>query len=380
MNFEKEIFINVLSSFLNNEKPKVNQQIDWKYIYRLAEIHSVCGIIANQIKFIDKKYQPEALIKSKFNQQLGLTIINYDKRNDAVNFIRNLFNRNRIDFLFVKGVVLQKYYPVCELRQSGDIDVIIRKSDFQPVAELLNKNGIKILGCTSEVINADVDGMVVEIHCTSDVIGSYFDDIFSHCDKLSECEYQLQPYDHLLYVICHLCKHLAYRGAGLRMLADIDVIVRSIDKFDINLIYSMAESAGVLQSTKVLLSLCKKWFKTPLDIPELTDLHLLDCFESVIIDGGNFGYEINSIPLVNYKKSKIATFFSLAFPSRKFLKIAYPYYAAHSFLLPIARINRLIDGVFRKRKQAKSALRQLTGNSDIMSVQKQLVNELGLGD
>ena len=49
-----------------------------------------------------------------------------------------------------------------------------------------------------------------EIHDSADVKNKYFENIF---DMKCEGGHELLRYDHLLYVLCHLIKHLSYRGA-----------------------------------------------------------------------------------------------------------------------------------------------------------------------
>ena len=67
----------------------------------------------------------------------------------------------------------------------------------------------------------------------------------------------------------------------------------------------------------------------------------------------------------------------MAFPGREYLKNAYPYYAKHGFLLPVARVNRLADGLFKRRKAAQKAISQITGNTD-SKAQLELLNELNI--
>lgn len=379
MNAEKEYFIHLLSCFLNGNTPKT-ADVDWNEIYKLAEIHNLCGIICQQIKYLPKENQPKDELKSYFNQQLGFAIRLDEKRDSAKQIVDSFLNKNGIDHIFVKGVEIKSYYPVPELRTSGDIDVILRRDEFESTYKLLKESNIKITNYATNVITAMVNGIEIEFHSNADVITDYFDDIFNLSCVKYEHTYILTEYEHLLYIICHLCKHLAYRGAGIRMLMDIDALVRGIESFDYKRLMLMADKAGIKQSTSVLLSLCKKWFNTPVESSAEINDRLIECFDRVMLDGGSFGYEINSIPIKHIGSNKLSTLIKLAFPSRELLKSAYPYYNKNKFLLPVARINRLTDAVFRKRRRAVASAKQIYINGGNANIQQQLLTELGIGD
>lgn len=379
MNAEKEYFIHLLSCFLNGDTPRI-ADVDWNEIYKLAEIHNLCGIICQQIRYLPKDNQTKDQLKSYFKQHLGFAIRLDEKRDSAKHLVDGFLNKNGIDHIFVKGVEIKSYYPVPELRTSGDIDVILRRDKFESAYKLLKESNIIITDYSTNVITAKVDDIEIEFHSNADVITDYFDDIFNLSFVKYEHTYCLKEYEHLLYIICHLCKHLAYRGAGIRMLMDIDVLVRSIPDFDLKRLMLMAEKAGIKQCTSVLLSLCKKWFNTPVESSAQINDKLMDCFDRVMLDGGSFGYEINSIPIKHIGSNKLSTLMKLAFPSRELLKSAYPYYNKNRLLLPVARINRLTDAVFKKRRQAIASAKQIRFNGGNANIQKQLLTELGIGD
>lgn len=377
MNKEKEYFIYLLSCFLNQKKPE-GQAVDWKAVYDLADIHDVSGIIAQEIKLLPDEYKPENELKSYFNQRLGFTVQSCNKREMAKRKLKAFFDKNRIKHIFVKGEVIRQFYPVPELRTSGDIDVIIQPEDFEKTLDIIKKSNAVILKVISNTIVISICGVEIEIHKYADVKSDYFDCIFDLCSLQDGYTYAMDNYTHLLYVTCHLCKHLSYRGAGIRMLMDIDVLIRSINNFDQESFIIMCSKAGIEKSSRVLLSLCNLWFNTPVQpyFNIADDIALTEAFERVMLDGGSFGYKVNSVPLSSVSKSKVRTLLKLMFPSREFLKIAYPYCEKHRFLFPVAILNRIADGCFRKRRQAKASARQIMSDSDISNIQRELLKEL----
>lgn len=386
MNAQKDYFIYLLSCFLSGETPQ-GREADFEELFRLAEIHNVGAIVAGELQQVESAYRPTGKAASEFTQTIGLTLREYTHRENGFRFIKSLLNEAQLPHVFVKGVVVQHRYPTPELRTSGDIDVIIRKEDFEKAGELLAQHpAVSVTEKNSEVIAARAYGVELEMHNDADVGGHYFDDLFAIAEKESGYTYQLSDYDHLLYIICHLAKHLSYRGAGIRMLMDIDVMVRSIPDFDIRRLYILCDNAGVRKTAEALLSLSAYWLHTP--VTATVDFHqepqLLANFERVMLDGGSFGYEQNAIP-VKYLENTSGSVFSsirvllkMAFPPRDYLKICYPYYQQHAWLYPVARMNRLWDGLLRKRRAAAGAIQQVASQGGTGEAQLALMKELGI--
>lgn len=376
---EKRYFIYLVSCFLNDCAPQ-GESVDWQVIYKLADINDVTAIIYQQINKLDDEYKPDKQLLSHFKQNLGFTIQDFEKKEKAQCTIQKFFNQYSIDHLFVKGSEIRKYYPVKELRTSGDIDVIVRSDKFDSVYNLLKDKKIKVLKHETQTISLMTSGCEIEIHKTADVKSAYFNDIFSLCTNQTNCTYELPVYEQLLYVLCHLIKHLSYRGAGIRMLMDIDVLIRGINGFDEVKFNEMCKKANVEKSAKAILSLCNYWFETPIKsyVNFNNEQKLLEIFETVMLEGGSFGYEANSIPISQTGNTAVSTLFKLAFPSKELLKKAYPYYEKNSLLLPVARMNRLYDGLTKKKKRAVASVRQALKNNNSSDLQKELLSELGL--
>ena len=104
---------------------------------------------------------------------------------------------------------------------------------------------------------------------------------------------------------------------------------------------------------------------------------LLKKLEIVFLDGGSFGFGANTIPLKYYRNndSKLKILLKLAFPSREYLKKCYSYYEKNPFLYPVARVNRITDGLFKRRRLTKKAINQLKNGTEA-DASLELINEL----
>ncbi|MCH5321880.1 MAG: nucleotidyltransferase family protein [Eubacterium sp.] len=390
MNSNEEYFVSLISSHLNNMPPETHSDIDWEEIYRLSNIHNVCAIVTNQIMLMAKDKQPEKDIITKFRQQLGYTLIDYDDKNEALEFLRDKLTAARLDFLLVKGAVLRDYYPVKEYRTSGDIDVIINYRDIDRCREILCTENIKITDTRNNYFAFKYKSQNIEIHTNLDMDHPYFENIFDTCKK-DGCEYKISDEVHLLYVLCHIVKHFNLFGAGIKMFMDVDVLIRHMKSFHYDDFLIKCRELNIETFAKSCFSLCNFWFNTPIktEIDFNNNVDFRKLFEDEIINSGSFGF--NKRDLGNYYInkgigksgknnifSKIRAFFAMLFPSKSYIQNKFKYLEKYPFLLPFAWFHRLFLAVFVRTKHSKGTIKSIMNSSDESEQYKKLLNELGI--
>lgn len=383
MNNNEKYFVSLIYSYLNSVPPALPQNIQWKEIYKLAEINNISGIIANEILKLDKKHQPESSILSEFRQQIGYTVIDFEEKEKAVDAIKVFLNNLKIDHIFIKGEIIKNYYPIKELRTSADTDIIIRDKDLKDLHDVLNSHGFGIYDVKTTGFSVKVYNQSIEFHGNLDYDNAYFKDIFDYCKK-SGNEYFIDDYNHLLYVMCHIIKHFKFCGAGIKMFMDIDAIIRHIDDFDYEKFMNMSKKLNIEVFCKSALSLCNYLFDTPVkaEIDFEKDIKLRQLFESEIINGGSFGFskrDLGSYYAVtsakNGKASRLKAFSALLFPDSAYLKKQFGYAKKHPALLPAAWFNRIFLAVFKNGSHSLktiSSIAENTNNNNYI----ELLNEL----
>ncbi len=326
MDKNERYFISLVFSHLNNTVPEAPEGIDLSEIYRLALINNIAAVISVELQKLDDTSEIDPDIMSAFRQQTGYTIIDTEKKNDAVAVLKNAFGESNIDFLFVKGQIIRNYYPVPALRTSADTDVIVLDNDLSRVKKLFDS--YELFQENAVGFSFKINNQTFEIHSTRDYDNEYFKDIFSLCTK-NGSEYVLDDYNHLIYILCHIAKHMKYCGAGIKMFMDIDVIIRHIENFDYDRALAISKKAGVEMFFKYSLSLCHSLFGTPVRAEVNLDenAELKELFEKEIVSGGNFGfsnrglgdfYEIEGGR--NGGSSKLKAYLALIFPKKEYLK------------------------------------------------------------
>lgn len=361
---DKEYFIYLLSCHLNGAAPDGKKNTDWRKIYNLAEKHSVTAIITQEIKQLPKEFMPQGKLLSAFNQKLGYTEQGFEFKMQTLSVLISVLSAAKIPHLLVKGAVLRSLYPVAELRTGEDTDVVIRQSDLIHAVDILKEKGFETECLENNLATLKFGNEYFEIHTELENINVqskiYFSTPF---DDISECSgytYKLKPIYHLLYVITHIAHHLKAGGAGIRMIMDIDVLIRNYPDIDMAYFMNICENIRIRKTAQALIALSKKWFDTPVAIDftfeDKDNLFLYGSLFQTMLDGGAFGEAGKNTIERNIGKKGKETFFSW-----------------------LKRLFLTLFGRFLKSGKSAGQMFALNGK-EISGIQHELIEELEIKD
>ncbi len=395
----KEYFVYLLSCWLNKEKPAGSEQTDWQAVYALSENHNVTAIIASKIKELPQGSRPKGRLLSAFNQRLGFAVQNYEIKMRAMTYLIETLTKAGIDHLLVKGAVLRFLYPSPELRTSGDTDVVVRPADYEAAIEALKKAGFKIDFVRHTVAQARYGGEVFDLHTELESINVqskiYYSTPFDDISESTGHTYKLKPIYHLLYVITHIAYHLKNGGAGIRMIMDIDALLRYYPDMDMQKFAALCENIKISRTAQALIALSKKWFKTPVAIDytfeDADEQSFYENLSGIILDGGIFGYKNGGVGMMNLERSmqesgkadlktSFKAFFKWLFPSAAYLKKYYYYAYKHPVLLPTAWFHRFFKALFGHLPVAKKIAREMFTKQEMSAKYFDVLNELQIDD
>lgn len=392
---EDEIyFIKLLSSFLNNSDVTVKKDADWQKLYNLSKSHDVTAIIATRTALLPNDAIPDKSIKSAYKQILGQTIINYSEKQENIQKVLNCLTEAKIPHMVVKGAETSKLYPVPELRTSGDTDVIVRPEDYKKAVDALSECGLKLELMKENCVLMNFGPFHYEIHNCLESINTKVEELLSEpffektADKENSYTYKLNNDYALFYTVIHLLYHLKAGGAGMRMLMDIDVLI-SNDPDSVRKCLTLSEECGLLRSFKCIFTLAHHWFSTPVDSSVLiSDRDLIIKTTETMLSGGIFGFEnghSGAVFLANQQKSddgklsiltRIKAFFHYVFPAPKYMYNQCKYARKHHFLLPIAYIDRIFQGVFLRGKHSLKSIDAIRGKNEAAQNLYEIMSEL----
>ena len=360
-------------------------------VFKLGELHNVTAMLTLAIKKLPAESRPATEIMSLFNQALGMTLQRYDNKTNAVNKLNEVLCENQIRHLFLKGAAIKQYFPVAEVRTSGDTDLVIDTDNQAITDELLIKNGFELSQKTDSQSVLFYNNEEFEIKNYIDAFNKKTELFFSNafdskkCEEIDEYIYHLTPTYHLIYVISHFIRHLTVGGVGIRQLTDIDVLIRS-GRINFETFYKTVDELGFGKSARVLIALSKEYFGTPAEINYDIDNELKGMLEKVMFEGGVFGFAISdagTIRLIKSVNNSKSGFFSslkallmLIFPKKQVLYNSYSYCNKHHFLLPIAFFNRIFDAVFKRRKQNINSVKTILSDKSTAILISDIIDEL----
>ena len=392
MTKEQQYFLNLVRSHLNNEIPEAPKDIDFSELFKVCEIQNMTAIAAIELKKLpaDKKLTKEQF--SPFNQVLGLTIQNYEYKLKGIELLNNTLCKNKIKHLFLKGAAIRALYPVPEVRTSGDTDVVVDSEILEKTSSLLESVGFEIIRKTDIEADLKYCGEEYEVKNFIEYINDSCREFFADTFDLNKCTtdngftFTLKPIYHLIYITYHMLKHFKSGGAGVRQLADIDILIRNCD-IDIDEYFRLCKELNFEKSAKVLVSLSKLYFNTPVNTDYEIGDELKSLLDDVILNGGTFGYGIGNIGTAHLmrainssksssKTSSVKALLGLFAVNKEFLYHNYEYARNHHILLPVAYLSRLYSAVFKRGKQNVRNIKSMFTDRETATKLSEILNEL----
>lgn len=292
----REYFIYLLGCHLNGVDPRGERRSDWQQIYNLANKNHVAAMIAYEADRLPEDCRPKGEALSLFRKSLDATKNSFNSRLCSMAILMSTLTTAQVPHLLIKGTALRNSYPVPALRTGSDIDVIVRPLDYIKAVEALRLRGLEEISVKSNEAQLEMSGDIFEIRTELEHINIqskiYFSTPFDDISEAMGYTYKLKSVYHLLYIITHIAHHLKTGGAGIRMIMDIDVLIRSNPRIDINEILTLCENIRIGKTAQALIALSKKWFNTPVALnftfEDGDTRQLLNSLTSAILSGEVF--------------------------------------------------------------------------------------------
>lgn len=377
MKKEEKYLISLCSAYLHRQSVQLDEDIDYSRLYSLCQEHNLIAIAFCVIKnSSNKNIIPDPVFK-EFENGFYETIFRYDMQTKVIETLDDILNKSNIKHAFFKGAEIRECYPVPEARAMSDIDILIEQDNRDRVKSLLLSNGFEIKNSNGPVYDYCKDGVLVEMH-TKIVSGKVGSSNAEKCflDAIDHTEFKgsrgtLDSSYHLAYLITHIAHHFWFYGAGIKMILDLAVF-QSAFQIDYNKVFDKMDEIGLGDFSKVILSVCKKWFGVGQVFEDDTDKT-----EEFITSFGAFGNANRNKAAVierkeleeGKKNSAVLTRLRLLFPSYSKLKnIPYiSFIEGRPWLVPLAWIYRIFYNL-RYRKnillEAASAIGSDEANTE----------------
>lgn len=344
-----EDVLELLRAFIYGEEPKLSGKSNIEELLKFAYRQKLLGIFA----YMNKRW---SLFDSKKAKSLDAAYYSalFESTVRCSKFLKlsEFLSENEIEHMPVKGYYIRELYPVKELRSFGDIDILIHEKDRKRCDSLMKSLGYTVKNDWEPTYSYIKDDEYYEIHTNLfDVrlkdradMTEYFSSAWLHAKKDSGLRFVPDTEFHLIYIICHLAKHLSTGGAGIRMYLDVALYIL---RYDSVISWERTEEEfkklGLERFFHTVLSAVNEWFyvKASCDFENFGE-ELSELLEFTL-DSDIFGHsrDNSAIKLRGEERSKKRTALKILFPPAEQLENRYTFLKRSRILLPLAWIVRV---------------------------------------
>jgi len=271
---QKEINYNKLITIVETNS------LDYDYLYKFSIKHGILPLVYTNLKKLPN-------IPSNRLDKFKTTYMSIAKKNMLMSSelikILQILKADNINVIPFKGPVLAKLaYEDITLRQFGDLDIFVSKSDFDRISSLLLEKDYdpyypieqyKTAKKTLFELNNDVPFFHKEKKISIEIHWYFFRKLYISTSLLNPWENQqivqinnynintLSHSTHLLYHSLHGSKHIWEKFVWI---VDIDRFIRNIEDIDWHDILDIATQMGVKKMFLLGPALAKYYLDTPL--------------------------------------------------------------------------------------------------------------------
>ena len=368
--------INVSNSLLKDINADVLDSV-----YDISVEQGVSAIVGSALFKLDVLDEDSKL--KFFNEQIK-SIYVVEEYNYELERIIDLFEKEKIEFIPLKGSVLRKYYPKPEYRESCDIDVLIHSDDLERACDALKREyGYEQrTSCCHDVGLFSKNGVELELHfilySTYNSMKTILDRVWDYavpCSKDSY-EHKLENEFFIAYHLIHMYKHVVSGGCGVKPFVDLKVIEDKFE-YDHKKLNTLIEKAEITRFAEKVFDLSRYWFANG------KYEETLELFEEYIFDAGAYGSLENQVAVsLAQNGSKFKNLLDRIFMPYDKLRVTYPKLNSKPYLLPFYEVKRWMRIIFKDKMKHQLAIMKHNSNIDDEKKEKttRLMENLGLNE
>ena len=381
--------LEILSAFVHNNKPHYSADTNERRLYYSFYIQGLLPVLA----YMDKKWDiiSDATIKQSLVECYYQTIAENFNKAEMFEAISQKLTDNKIPHMPVKGWYIRTLYLVPELRTFGDIDILISKADREKADAIFTQNGYSVKDNWEPTYTYDKGLLRCEVHTElmdSDLgkgeqVIAYFSKALKSAEADTGTRLSPQKELHLVYLFCHLAKHLYNGGAGVRMYLDIALFLKEYaDILDFDKIQNDFKALKLDRFFKTIATACSNWFK--IDLPfDITDVKAesIDALKEYTFGADIFG-KTRDKSIISLRNDEAGTKGSVLkdtfFPSSEKIEERYKFIKGRKYLLPLAWAARSVVNIKDAPKKLRFVKRVSNADMDSVNEYDRFMSDIGL--
>lgn len=355
--------------------------IDFGKVCSLASSHRVMGLVFSAVETFKEKLPQDVFEKmSSINKMMIMSSV---ARNGAIDEVADVLKKNSIDFVLLKGAVLQNLYPEKYMRYSADTDILVREKDYKKTPALFKKLSYKFDSQNDKhYVFQKKPYVCVEIHKKLVSSEEFFDDVWENVENDGE-KLVLKKEFELAYLLFHMAENfIKTAGMGIHSVADIYLYLKTYgENLDKKLLDKYLDRLGLTEFFFHIKKLGEIWF----DGKEYDEFYV--DLSRYIFAGGRSGNAVNAASGKisserSLAKGKFTFLLSKLFLPYSQLKKIYPALEKAPVLLPVFWGMRICGIVFRPEHRSYERAKIILKKTDKSSIEnaRKILQKLNLED
>jgi len=288
MNTQQKGIIALIKSALEHSPCTLPEGFNMGLAAREALRHKIIGLAYYGAVYcgVDKKSAPMQGLFRYLIPTMNVT----EKQFYTVTKVCEAFRENGIDYMPLKGTVLQPYYPSRELRTMGDADILIRMEQYEQIKPVMEQLGFAFEYESDHELVWKNKNLFLELHkrlipSYNRGYAAYYGDGWrlAHPEKEGDCRYVMTNEDQMIYLFTHFAKHYRDGGVGIRHILDLYVFTKAHPELDSAYMERELKKLRLLEFYHNVCDTLQVWFN---GAPETA---LTDLITDVIFRSGEFG-------------------------------------------------------------------------------------------
>ena len=351
-----------------------------KSILKLAKDHSLLPIIATELDKFSSNYSDG--IKEELRNAQFSSLYSHEKLVYELESICDVFEKEKIPYIKLKGSRIKLFYPEPWMRTSGDLDILVREEDIPRAIDALvsQLNYRKDKDNYHDIPLYAPSGILLELHFSIKEHMDNMDKVLiqvwdnSYRSSTDSFEYLQSNEFFIFHQIAHMAYHFVSGGCGIRPFIDVYLLRKKLE-FDDAKVREFCRQAELETFYDCVLKVIEVWFGDR-ESDELTDM-----LSEFIFDGGTFGNQMNQLAVKeNQSGNHFRYICSRIFVPYDHLVVNYPNLKKHKWLMPFYEVKRwttIMDSKIRKKSMNEIKTSGTMDSKYVQTVGK-LLDELDL--
>lgn len=377
LNREQLELCRLLSLALHNKAlERLSPDVDYARVIAVAESHKVMALLHPVLEHAGLQESIWKIVDRKGEQ----TVRQSYRLLMLSRYVIGLLKENGIDAILLKGCGTAAWYPVPELRKSGDIDLLFKSEDeTRKALQILAQQGFVTTEdqpANHHIVCESRDSVSLELHMslaepfdsekTNRFLADCQKEYFAH-RRVVDCmgvafELTSDGY-HAFYLLLHMLQHYVRAGFGVKLLCDWVVFWEGpLSEEEKKIFLRLTQESGTFGFAVMMTRVCVKYLglrekqveflmqAEPKDVCDLTEELMAEIFEAE-----EFGHSSKD-RMVVLRGTGLMDY------AREFhhqMKLNYPKAGKIMVLYPVLWIMTLCGFLYRNRTLRKVSGRQI---------------------